>query len=234
MKVLLALSLAATLAASLAVTTPPEEPRRVDAPIAAPPSDAIVLFDGTSLDGWTTLDGSPARWTLLPDLLAMRVERGAGNIVSRERFVDCQLHLEFRTPLPPTGDGQDRGNSGVYLHGRYEVQVLDSWKAATRPDGQCGAIYGTHPPLVNASREPGAWQTYDIIFKAPRFDARGIRTAPATLTVLHNGVLIHDRAVVDSPTAAAGFSTEEPGPAGLMLQDHGCAVEYRTIWLRRL
>lgn len=231
MKGTLLLPLVAILAVRVA-TVP--EPRQVEAPAAGVPSDAVTLLDGTSLEGWTTLDGSPAGWTLLPADRVMRVKGGTGNIISKERFVDCQLHLEFRTPSPARGEGQNRGNSGVYLHGRYEVQVLDSWKSATHPDGQCGAIYGRHPPLVNASREPGAWQTYDIVFRAPRFDAGGIKTEPATLTVLHNGVLIHDRAVVDGPTAAAAFPKEEPEPGGLMLQDHGCAVEYRVIWMRRL
>lgn len=233
MKILVTLLFGAALAGRVITMSPPE-PRIVAAPSAATPSDAVTLFDGRSLDGWTALDGSAAGWTLLPDERSMRVKGGAGNIVARERFVDCQLHLEFRTPAPATGEGQGRGNSGIYFHGRYEVQVLDSWKSSTYPDGQCGAIYGKHPPLVNACREPGAWQTYDIIFRAPRFDARGSKTESATLTVLHNGVLIHDRAVVDAPTTAAVSAKEEPGEGGLMLQDHGCAVEYRAIWLRRL
>ena len=233
MKGLLLLSLVGLLAGRVALVVPPEPPT-VASPAAGAPSDATMLFDGTTLEGWTTLGGSPAGWTLLPESRAMRVKGGSGNIMSNERFLDCQLHLEFRTPSPAIGEGQNRGNSGVYFHGRYEVQVLDSWQSSTYPDGQCGAIYGKRPPLVNASREPGEWQTYDIIFRAPRFDGNGVKTDSARLTVLHNGVLIHDNAPVDSPTGAAAFAKEAPGPGGLMLQDHGCEVEYRSIWMRRL
>jgi Domain of Unknown Function (DUF1080) len=210
------------------------EPAPVRTPAHHPPSDAIILFDGTSLDGWTKLDGGPAGWHLDKDAHAMIVASGAGNIVSKEIFRDCQLHLEFRTPSPATGEGQNRGNSGVYFHSRYEVQVLDSFQSSTYVDGQCGAIYKKHAPLVNACREPGEWQTYDIVFRAPRFDDKGVKTASATLTVLHNGVLIQDHAEVDGPTGSAASGTESADAGGVMLQDHSCAVQYRNIWMRRL
>jgi hypothetical protein len=163
----------------------------------------------------------------------MIVAPGSGNIRTRENFGDCQLHIEFRSPAPAKGEGQDRGNSGVYIQARYEVQVLDSFNSETYPDGQCAAIYKKHPPLVNVCRAPGEWQTYDIIFRAATFSADGKKTANATLTVLHNGVLVHDHAQVDSPTGSSGHEeTPEPGP--IMLQDHSHPVAYRNIWVRRL
>lgn len=162
----------------------------------------------------------------------MTVTPGKGSILTAASFGDCQLHLEFRTPIEE-GEGQNRGNSGVYIHGRYEVQILDSHRNTTYPGGQCGAIYNVHPPLVNASLPQGEWQSYDIIFRAPRFDEQGKKTANARLTVLHNGVLVHDAAEVPSPTGASRDSKESPtGP--IMLQDHGHRVQFRNIWVRGL
>lgn len=210
----------------------PERPRVVTPGRgSAPPTDAIVLFDGSDLSGWTKKDGSPAGWQV--DDGAMIAVRGQGPVISKETFGDVQLHVEFATPTPPKGEGQGRGNSGIYLQGRYEVQVLDSFENDTYPNGQCGAIYGHHPPLVNACREPGEWQTYDIVFRAPRFDDEGKKVEDARLTVLHNGVLIQDHAPVPKPTTAS-ISGEGPEDGPLYLQDHGNPVRYRNVWLREL
>ena len=178
------------------------------------PADAIVLFDGRDLSGWTKTDGSAPGWQVADG--AMIAVRGEGAVISKEAFQDVQLHVEFATPTPVQGEGQGRGNSGVYLQGRYEVQVLDSFENDTYPNGQCGAIYGHHPPLVNACRKPGEWQTYDIVFRAARFDADGQKTRDATLTVFQNGVLIQDHAAVPSSTAAS-MNQEGPEPGPLFL-----------------
>lgn len=198
-----------------------------------PPSDAIVLFDGQDLAAWSALDGKAARWKVIDG--SFEVVAGTGDLRTREEFGDCQLHLEFRTPSPPKGDGQGRGNSGVFLMGRYEIQVLDSFENQTYADGQCAAIYGQHPPLVNASRPPGEWQSYDLVFRAPRFEGEKL-LAPATMTLLHNGVLVHDRAELKGTTVHQAVARYEAhGPAGpLRLQDHGDAVRYRNVWIRRL
>jgi hypothetical protein len=195
----------------------------------APPSDAVVLFDGTSLAAWTKTDGTAAGWTIEDGAMVVN----AGSIITKEKFGDVQVHVEFATPAKVEGEGQGRGNSGVYLQGRYEVQVLDSFKNETYPDGQCAAIYKQHPPMVNACRGPGEWQTYDIVFRGPRFDAGGKKVKNATLTVLHNGVLVHDNAEVTSPTGAA-MNAEEGGDGPIYLQDHGNPVRYRNVWVRRL
>lgn len=199
-----------------------------------PPSDAVVLFDGRSTEGWTMREGKPARWQAegKPGG-SMTVLPGGGDIVSEQIFGDAQIHVEFMTPEEKTGEGQDRGNSGVYIHGRYEVQILDSYKNETYPDGQCGAIYKQHVPLANACRPQGQWQTYDIIFHAAKFDAAGKKTAPGRATVFHNGVLIQDNAELMGPTGGAVAENEAPtGP--LLLQEHGHPVKYRNIWYRPL
>lgn len=210
---------------------PAPEPPVVDpGPIGGPPSDAIVLFDGKDLSKFRGERTEVPRWKL---------EDGAvestppGGIFSREEFGDCQLHLEWAAPAVVRGDGQGRGNSGVYLMGRYEIQILDSYENKTHPNGQCGAFYGHNPPLVNACRPPGAWQTYDIIFRAPKRRPDGA-TQPGSFTVLHNGVLIQDHIPVgERSTAAAPLSGfAEQGP--LYLQDHGNPVRFRNIWVRRL
>jgi hypothetical protein len=197
-----------------------------------PPSDAVVLFDGTDLSHWADKDGKPAKW---------KVENGymevadAGNIFSREAFGDCQLHVEFSEPLPGKGEGQDRGNSGVFLMGLYEIQVLDSYENKTYADGQASAVYGQYPPLVNASRPPGQWQTYDIVFHRPHFKD-GKLTRPARVTVLHNGVLVQDNVELTGPTAHGQRPPYKPGPdkLPLQLQDHGDPVRFRDIWIREL
>ena len=209
------------------VITPGEYPGLQPAP-----SDAVVLFDGTSVDGWTMREGKPARWRAEGTKGgAMTVIAGSGDIVSKEVLGDAQIHVEFMIPVT-SGAGQDRGNSGVYIHGRYEVQVLDSYKNDTYPDGQCGAIYKQYVPLVNACRPPGQWQTYDIVFHAAKLEG-GRKTAPARVTVIHNGVLIQDNVEVKGPTGGA-ISQDEAATGPLLLQEHGHEVKYRNIWYRPL
>jgi len=203
---------------------------------SAPPSDAIVLFDGRSLATWSSADhaGEPAKWKVAGGY--MEVVAGAGAIETKQGFGDVQLHVEWRAPTPPKGESQERGNSGIFLMGRYEVQVLDSYQNITYPDGQAGAIYGQFPPLVNASRPPGEWQTYDILFHRPHFDTAGTVTRPARMTVLHNGVLVQDNVELSGPTAHQQRPpyTKHADALPLMLQDHGNPVRFRNIWVRRL
>ena len=164
------------------------------------------------------------------------IRPGAGAILSREEFGDCQLHLEFASPVPPVSQDQGRGNSGVMFFGRYEIQILDSFDNLTYADGQAAAIYGQYPPLVNASRKPGEWQTYDIIFTAPRFKDDGSLESPAYATVLHNGVLVHNHTALLGPMAFRALPHYRPhGPTGpIMLQDHGNPVRFRNLWVRPL
>lgn len=208
------------------------EPKVIDpGPVGGPPSDAIVLFDGKDLSKWQGAKGTEAKWEVTDG--AMTVNK-TGSIRTKEEFGDIQLHVEWAAPSVVKGEGQGRGNSGVYLQGRYEIQVLDSFQNKTYPDGQAGAFYGHSAPLVNASRKPGEWQTYDIIFHAPKPSADGSRTEPGSLTVFHNGVLVQDHVPVKgSPTTAAEFKGSGPkGP--LILQDHGNPVRFRNIWVRPL
>jgi hypothetical protein len=198
----------------------------------APPSDAIVLFDGTDLSQWEADSGRPAGWKV--DSGYMEIVAGSGDIHTKRGFGDCQLHVEWRAPMPPSGEGQERGNSGVYLMGRYEIQVLDSYDSRTYPDGQAAAVYGQYPPLVNASRPPGEWQSYDIIFHRPRFDATGKLMRPARVTVLYNGVLVQDNVALTGPTAHQRRPpyVAHPDTLPLELQDHEYPVRYRNIWIR--
>ncbi len=199
------------------------------------PADAIVLFDGTDLSQWRTQkDGGAARWRVEGGY--MEVAPGSGDIQTAASFGDCQLHIEWAAPSPPIGAGQDRGNSGVFLMRQYEVQVLDSYQSATYPDGQAGALYGQYPPLVNASRPPGEWQSYDIVFRAPRFAPDGRLQRPARLTVLHNGVLVQDARELLGPTAHKARPAYTPHAAKLPLglQDHDHPVRFRNIWVREL
>lgn len=196
---------------------------------AQPPSDALVLFDGSVSEAWTCAEG-PA-WTVQDGALVA----GGGNLSTRESFGDCQLHLEWATPAVVKGEGQARGNSGVFFMGRYEVQVLDSYQNVTYADGQAAALYGQEPPLVNACRPPGEWQSYDIVFRAPRFAGDAL-ASPALVTVFHNGVLVqHARELLGATrhAAVATYTAHEP-QAPLALQDHGDPVRYRNIWIRRL
>jgi hypothetical protein len=199
-----------------------------------PPADAIVLFDGKDLAKWRNGDGGPARWKVVAGYI--EVAPGTGMIRTADGFGDVQLHLEWAAPDPPRGTDQDRGNSGVFLMGRYEVQVLDSWQSVTYPDGQAGAVYGQYPPLVNASRKPGQWQSYDIVFRRPRFGGDGRVTSPAIITVFHNGILVQDHVALTGPTGHQRRPPYELHPDRLPigLQDHEHPVRYRNIWLRSL
>lgn len=214
------------------------QPRIVDAGTGAlpvpPPADAIVLFDGKDLSKWAHGNGDPARWLVRDGYFEVRP--GTGDLVTRDSFGDVQLHVEWASPDPARGTGQDRGNSGVFLLGRYEVQVLDSYHNVTYPDGQAGALYGQFPPLVNASRPPGAWQSYDIVFHGPRFGDAGQLTRPATVTVLHNGILIQDNVTLSGPTAhyARPPYASHPDRLPIKLQDHAHMVRFRNIWLRTI
>ncbi len=197
---------------------------------AGVPSDALVLFDGKDVAAWKREDGQPANWTLTGDG-AMQV--GGGSIMTREEFGDIQLHLEWATPAEVKGDGQGRGNSGVYFQGRYEIQVLDSFQNPTYFNGQAASFYGHAAPLVNASRKPGEWQTYDIVFHTPKTGPDG-KVTPGSFTVLHNGVLVQDHTPVagEATTAAKFTGVAAKGP--LLLQDHGNPVRYRNVWVRKL
>jgi len=208
-------------------------PERAPVP---PPSDAIVLFDGKDLSQWRTGagDSTPAKWIVRDGYV--EVAPGTGTMLTRRAFGDVQLHLEWATPAPPHGDGQERGNSGVFLMGMYEIQVLDGWHNVTYADGYQGAVYGQTPPLVNASRAPGQWQTYDIIFHRPRFGPDGRVLRPARVTVLHNGVLVQDNTEITGRTVHGAVAHYAPHadrlPLGL--QDHENPVRYRDIWIREL
>ena len=185
-------------------------------------------------------NGSPTRQadhvTSLAFCFGEQVVKGAGSIKTTRGFGDCQLHVEWASPAPAAGSGQDRGNSGVFLMGTYEVQVLDSYDSKTYADGSAAAIYGQYPPLVNASRKPGEWQTYDIVFTAPRFDADGAVVSPAFLTVFHNGVLVQDREQLTGPTAHKARPPHKAHADRLpiLLQDHSHPVRFRNIWVREL
>jgi len=198
----------------------------VDTLLASPPAGAVILFDGTDASAWTAMDGSPAGWRAEDGIL--HVVPGAGDVLSVERFADHFLHIEFRCPDMPDATGQGKGNSGVYLQGRYEIQVLDSYGLAIPGKGDCGAIYDQHAPLVNACKPPLEWQTYDAVFRAPRLDA-GEVVEGVRMTVLHNGLVIQNNVILPASTAGAmDIPADEPGP--LRLQDHGNLVCYRNIW----
>jgi len=199
----------------------------------APPSDAIVLFDGTDFSNWVDRKGETPKWEIKDD--AMTVVKKAGAVYTKQKFGDCQLHIEFRTPAIIKGKSQGRGNSGIFLQNRYELQVLDSYENITYSNGQCGSIYKQHIPLVNVCQKPGEWQSYDIIFTAPRFNKDRILIAPARMTVLQNGVLIQNNVEIKGNTVYRGFpSYKAHGKAPIQLQDHGNPVSYRNIWIREL
>jgi hypothetical protein len=228
--VLLLLAAIIVSTCSLPSAEPPaeKEPRVIDP--GPPPSDAIILFDGKDLSQWKSQDGGEAKWKLLDD---GSMEVRGGSIMTRQEFGDCQLHIEWATPTEVKGDGQGRGNSGVYFQGRYEIQVLDSYNNKTYPNGQAASFYAHAAPLVNASRKPGEWQSYDIIFHAPKQGEDG-KTVPGSFTVLHNGILVQDHIPVkgDATTAALFKGVTPKGP--IVLQDHRNPVRYRNIWLRPL
>jgi len=211
-------------------------PAPAGAPVP-PPSDAIVLFDGKDLSGWRTDDsaGSPAKWKVKNGY--MEVAAKTGDIRTVRAFGDVQLHVEWMAPTPAEGEGQERGNSGVYLQSTYEVQVLDSYDNPTYADGAAASVFGQYPPLVNASRKPGQWQTYDIIFHRARFNPDGSLMCAARVTVIQNGILVQSEAVLTGPTAYKRRPPYDPkmlDTMPLLLQDHGHPVRYRDIWVRPL
>jgi hypothetical protein len=211
----------------------PGTPSTQDAP-GRPPSDAVVLFEGKDLSQWLGADGGPAKWKVADGYL--EVLPHSGYIHTRQPFGDCQLHVEFAEPVPAVGESQGRGNSGVFLMGLYEIQVLDSYQNKTYADGQAAGVYGQFPPQVNASLPPGQWQRYDIIFHSPRFDQDGKLLRPARFTVLHNGVLVQDNVELSGPTEHHQRPPYKatPDKLPLSLQDHGNAVRFRNIWIREL
>ncbi|NSW93924.1 MAG: DUF1080 domain-containing protein [Bacteroidales bacterium] len=205
--------------------------------VGMPPSDAIILFDGTDVNKeWEDLKGNPTKWIVKDGELVC--VKGSGPIQTKRKFTDFQLHVEWKTPAEVSGEGQGRGNSGVYLQGLYEVQVLDSYNNPTYVQGQAGSIYKQYAPLVNASRKPGEWQSYDIIYTAPRFGNDSTKYfTPPRVTVLHNGVLIQNNVSLRGPTLYIGipeYSVRKHGPGPIQLQDHGNPVAYRNIWIREL
>ncbi len=205
------------------------QPKIVTALPGQPPSDAVVLLGASGLGEWTALDGSPAPWAFTNGVMTVT----KGGMVTRREFGDIQLHVEWASPAPPKGTGQDRGNSGIYFQGAYEVQVLDSFQNETYTNGMAGAVYETAAPLVNAARPAGDWQVYDIVFRAPVFDSSGKVVKRPTITVFWNGVLVQDHTEVAGPTRAA-IRTEEKPRGPIHLQDHGHPVKYRNIWVREL
>lgn len=202
----------------------------------APPSDAIVLFDGTDLSRWRSASGEPTGWNLVDGTMEVPPHGtpNGGDILSRDEFGDMQLHLEWCAPAAVRGDGQGRGNSGVFLMGRYEIQVLDNFNNPTYPDGTAGAVYGQFPPLVNACNPPGEWQTYDILFTAPRFAEDGSVDRPAYLTLLLNNVVLHHQVALQGATGHRNIPgyTAHPAVGPIKLQDHGDPVRFRNIWVR--
>lgn len=197
------------------------------------PSDAIILFDGKDLGQWMANTGGDAKWLVKDG--AMTVTKGTGDIKTKQSFGDIQLHIEWRSPEEIVGEGQGRGNSGIFLQERYELQVLDSYESVTYSNGQAGSIYKQSIPLVNACRKPGEWQTYDIYYTAPRFSDNGRVIVPAYITVVHNGVLIQNHTQIQGPSEFRGLPVyQSHGKAAIRLQDHGNPVSYRNIWLREL
>lgn len=222
---------------------PPNSPDRPHPPVVtvlpaetpvAPPSDAIVLFDGANLAAWMAADSGPAKWVVRDGYV--EVNPGSRSMLTRQAFGSIQLHLEFATPTPPSGEGQERGNSGVYLMSHYEIQVLDSYDNVTYADGQAGAVYGQTPPLVNPALPPGQWQVYDIVFHRPIFNADGSVERDAHVTVFYNGVLVQDHTDIWGWTVHEEEARYRPhaDKLPLLLQDHGNRVRYRNIWVREL
>jgi hypothetical protein len=212
----------------------PEPSLVTPGPEGTPPSDAIVLFDGTDLGEWIHEDGREAGWTVEDGVAT--VAPGTGNIRTRRGFGDIQLHIEWRTPEEIVGEGQGRGNSGLFLMELYEVQILDSHENRTYSNGQAGSIYKQHIPLVNASLAPGEWQSYDVVFIAPRFDPAGGLVNPAYMTVFHNGVLIQNHVELQGSTVYRGFPEYEAhgDREPILLQDHSNPVSFRNIWVREI
>ncbi len=202
------------------------------------PSDAIILFDGTSeslIQNWTNSKGEAAQWSVADNCVT--VAKGTGNINTKGAFEDFQLHIEWRTPaeVDPESKSQGRGNSGIFLQERYELQVLDNYNNRTYRNGQAGSFYKQYAPLVNVCKKPGEWQTYDVIYTAPRFKADSTIFSPARATVLQNGVLVQNNVSLFGPTEYVGIPKYKAhGPGSIVLQDHGNFVSYRNIWIRKL
>jgi hypothetical protein len=210
----------------------PGTPSTPDQP-GQPPSDAIVLFDGKSLDNWSNgRRGGPMTWKIENGVMIS----GKGSVYSKQQFGDAQIHVEWAEPTPAKGHSQERGNSGVFLMGRFEMQVLDNYDNPTYPDGQCGAIYGQYPPQVNVCRPPGQWQTYDFIFHRPRYKD-GKLAEPAYVTTIQNGVVVQDHQRIEGPTGhmtVAHYPDSMPDKGPLGLQDHNNPIHFRNIWVRPL
>jgi hypothetical protein len=200
------------------------------------PSDAIVLFDGKNLNAeWTNEADTESGWKVADGCVT--VVKGAGIIKTKRLFNDFQLHIEWRSPSEVIGESQGRGNSGIFLQGLYELQVLDNYNNRTYRNGQAGSFYKQYPPLVNACKAPGVWQVYDVIYTAPRFRADGTYFTPPTVTVLHNGVLVQNHIALRGPTEYIGipeYFEKAHGTGPIILQDHGNPVSYRNIWIREL
>lgn len=222
---------------ALLVANPREKKMNVSTPryvdpgaVGGAPADAIVLFDGTDLSKWRNRKGGgPAEWIVQDGVATVN---GTGDIATRESFGDAQFHIEWAIPADTASD-RKHGNSGIKFHERYEIQIINSYMRTMRPETSCGSVYVQHPPLVNVSRQPGEWQSYDIIFRAPRFDEIGNLVSRGTFTVFHNGVLIHDNVTIFGPTN----STDPVKPLymkPLFVQDHGSPVRFRNIWIRPL
>ncbi|MEX2235374.1 MAG: DUF1080 domain-containing protein [Cyclobacteriaceae bacterium] len=201
--------------------------------LAAPPSDAIVLFDGKNLENWVDKDGKTPKWTVADG--AMTVAKGTGVVKTKQAFGDIQLHIEWRTPAKVEGEGQGRGNSGIFLSEKYELQVLDSYNNRTYSNGQAGSIYKQSMPMVNASKPPGEWQAYDVVFIAPKFNQDGSLKTAGRITVFHNGVLIHHNTEIQGTTEYRGKPKLVAHDKGsIILQDHGNPTSFRNIWVREL
>jgi hypothetical protein len=212
-----------------------QPPNRVMEQGSGVPSDAILLLGEDLSTYWEAIDGTEASWSLTDGVLT--VEPGSGDIRTRQKFGDVQLHAEWMIPIDPDDirTGQAPGNSGIFFQERYEVQILESFANVTYRNGQAAAIYKQNPPLVNASTPRGTWQTYDIIFRAPKFSESGDLASPARMTVLHNGVVVHDNAALTGETAFLRSPSYNPhGPESLRLQDHGEPISFRNIWIRPL
>ena len=212
------------------------KPAVVSSPDNGVPSDAIVLFDGSNLDAWELDNGEAKPWKVEDGTLQVIPQKPASGIHTKQAFGDVQLHLEFRSPSEVEGEGQGRGNSGIFFMGKYELQILDSYQNDTYVNGQLGSVYKQYPPLVNPARKPGEWQSYDIIFIAPRFNEDGSLRSPARMTALLNGVLVQYDSELKGHTTWRGAPEYESHPAKLpiALQDHQDFVSYRNIWIREL
>ena len=198
------------------------------------PADAIILFNGTTAASWQHKNGTEAKWLVADNVLT--VKAGSGDIQTKQKFGDCQLHIEWRTPSVVKGEGQGRGNSGIFFMGLYELQILDSYENKTYPNGQAASIYKQHIPLVNACKPPGEWQSYDIIFTAPRFSDNGSLLEPARITVIQNGVLVQNNVTIWGGTQYIGLPTyvKHGAKESIALQDHGNPTSFRNVWIREL